>query len=108
MCAGIYGMLHDEITYSICPEYFTRVKFPQFNYLNLQLSPRIFVGEIGFLAAAAVGFIAIWFLARIAVPAWPKKLAIRRITQAASLVLAASFITGSIGCWIGMHYGSSN
>ena len=27
--AGLYGVVHDELTYSISPEYFTRMKFAQ-------------------------------------------------------------------------------
>ena len=55
--AGAYGVLHDQVTYSICPEYFTRLKFSQFNFANFGLSPRIFVAEIGFLATCWVGFV---------------------------------------------------
>jgi len=28
--AGVYGIIHDELIYSISPEYFTKLKFPQF------------------------------------------------------------------------------
>jgi hypothetical protein len=62
--AGIYGVVHDQVTYSICPEYFTHLKFSQFHYADFGLPARVFVGEIGFLATWWVGFIAGWFLAR--------------------------------------------
>ena len=45
---GLYGILHDQITYSISPEYFTRLKFFQFHYADFGLPPRYFVAEIGF------------------------------------------------------------
>ena len=32
LLAGIYGMLHDQVTYSISPEYFTVFKFEQFGF----------------------------------------------------------------------------
>ena len=46
--AGVYGALHDEVTYSISSEYFTRLKFSQFHYANCGLPERLFVAEIGF------------------------------------------------------------
>ena len=75
---GIYGILHDQITYSISNEYFTRLKFIQFHYADFGFPVRIFVSEVGFLATWWVGFVSAWFLARIAVPSWPTKLAFRR------------------------------
>ena len=63
--AGIYGIIHDQITFSISPEYFTKVKFKQFHYADFGLGNRIFVATIGFLATWWVGFFAGWFFARI-------------------------------------------
>src|ERR1035441_9525373 len=48
--AGLYGIAHDQLTYSISPEYFTRLKFPQFHHADFGLPARVFVAEIGFLA----------------------------------------------------------
>ena len=28
--AGVYGIFHDQVTYAISPEYFTKLKFDQF------------------------------------------------------------------------------
>ena len=50
LIAGAYGILHDQITYTISPEYFTKLKFEQFHYANFGLPRRVFVGEVGFLA----------------------------------------------------------
>ena len=63
--AGLYGIIHDQITYSISAEYFTRLKFSQFRWANIGLPVRVFVAEIGFLATWWVGFIAGWVLARV-------------------------------------------
>jgi hypothetical protein len=30
LLAGLYGILHDQITYTLCPEYFTKFKYGQF------------------------------------------------------------------------------
>ena len=101
--AGCYGILHDQITYSISEEYFTRLKFSQFRWANLGLPPRAFVAEIGFLATWWVGLFAAWFLARVTVPAFPPRVA-RRHTLRGFLIVAAfalaSFVVGYfLGAW---------
>ncbi|HWK03760.1 MAG TPA: hypothetical protein VNS58_09015 [Puia sp.] len=55
LVAGLYGILHDQVTYTICPEYYTKFKFIQFGLADettalLQPSPRQLVAIIGFLA----------------------------------------------------------
>jgi hypothetical protein len=51
LVAGLYGVLHDQVTYTISEEYFTRFKFYQFAYAEPESrSPRVFAGIIGFLA----------------------------------------------------------
>lgn len=72
--AGIFGILHDQITYTLSPEYFTRMKFDQFRSADFGLPPRVFVSEIGFLATWWVGLIGGWFLARVAIPRCPSPL----------------------------------
>lgn len=51
--AGCYGMLHDQISYTVSPEYFHQFKFKQF-----QINP-IFHGRDG---AAIVGWYATWWM----------------------------------------------
>ena len=56
--AGFYGVIHDQMTYSISNEYFTLFKFEQFGINQWGLSDeRLKVGIIGFLATWWVGFI---------------------------------------------------
>ncbi len=66
--AGCFGIVHDQVTYTISPEYFTRMKFDQFRGADFGFPPRVLVAEIGFLATWWVGLIAGWFLARVALP----------------------------------------
>ncbi|MCU0748882.1 MAG: hypothetical protein MUF13_04975 [Akkermansiaceae bacterium] len=101
--AGIYGVIHDQITYTISEEYFTRLKFDQFRYADFGLHPRVFVAEIGFLATWWVGFFSAWFLARIAVPAWSRELAIKRCLAGILLILVCAFVAAWIGNGIGLH-----
>ena len=68
LVAGAYGVIHDQITYSISHEYFTKLKFDQFHYADFGLGHRFYAGTIGFLASWWVGAIAAWFLARRLLP----------------------------------------
>jgi hypothetical protein len=103
--AGFYGVLHDQITYSISPEYFTRLKFLQFRYADFGLPPRVFVGEIGFLATWWVGLIAGWFLARVAVPALPGRNARAGILRGFATMLACGFLAALVGFLVGLRLG---
>ncbi len=104
--AGGYGVLHDQVTYSISPEYFTRLKFSQFHYANFGLPPRVFVAEIGFLATWWVGFFAAWFIARITVPAFPRPKAFRYSLRGFLIILAFAFAACIVGYVLGIMHGS--
>lgn len=54
LIAGVYGIIHDQISYSVSEEYFTKFKFIQFGIQNLP--NRIGAGIVGFLATWWVGF----------------------------------------------------
>ncbi|GEP42614.1 hypothetical protein [Brevifollis gellanilyticus] len=69
--AGSYGIVHDQITFEIGPEYFTDFKFQQFFYLPKTQPERLIVAEIGFLATWWVGFFAGWFMGRLTIPHMP-------------------------------------
>ena len=95
--AGIYGILHDHVTYSIGPEYFTKLKFKQFHYADFGLGDRVFVSCIGFLATWWVGFIIAWFLARRLIPGQNRATAYRGILKGFAIVLASGLVAGVIG-----------
>ena len=103
--AGFYGVLHDQITYSISSEYFTRLKFLQFHYADFGFPTRVFVAEIGFLATWWVGLIAGWFLARVAVPALPAKQARFGVLRGFGIIFAGSFIAAFVGFLLGLRLG---
>ena len=106
LIAGSYGILHDQITYSISGEYFTRMKFNQFYYANFGWPVRMFVSEIGFLATWWVGFVSGWFLARIAVPSWPAVVAFKRCLAGFCIIFFTTFAAGVIGWFLGVHHTS--
>ena len=104
--AGVYGVLHDQITYSISHEYFTRLKFSQFYYADFALPPRAFVAEIGFLATWWVGFFAAWFIARITVPAFPPALRSRHTIHGVLIMLACALASLIAGYMLGLLHGA--
>ena len=53
--AGLYGMVHNQISYTVSPEYFTKFKFRQFGLMNTPLPERIRASMVGFLASWWMG-----------------------------------------------------
>lgn len=54
LCAALFGALHDQLSYSVSPEYFTLLKFQQFHLTEWALPLR--------LKAALVGVLATWWV----------------------------------------------
>lgn len=107
LVAGIYGILHDQVTYSICPEYFTKLKFHQFHYADFGLGDRVFVSCVGFLATWWVGFIIAWFLARRLIPGQQGARAYRGIIKGFVIVFACGIAAGIAGNIYGLWFGSN-
>lgn len=97
LTAGIYGILHDQVTYTLSPEYFTRFKFDQFDYADLKLGNRVFAGTIGFLATSWIGLMAGWVFGRLSIrpPASQPELA--RVTIAFAIMLGTCVAFGFAG-----------
>jgi hypothetical protein len=55
LLSGLYGIIHDQITYSISPEYFTKFKYRQFGF-----DPARFGGHRQ--TVALIGFLATWWM----------------------------------------------
>lgn len=97
LAAGLYGICHDQITYSIAPEYFSKFKFRQFAFANVGLPTRLFVSQIGFLATWWVGFLSGLILSTLACLLSPLRVAIRRAAIAFGIVLLGAVSGGLIG-----------
>jgi hypothetical protein len=108
LLAGIYGILHDQITFSISPEYFLKFKFHQFRYADFGLSERIFVAEIGFLATWWVGLFCAWFLGRRLIPAQPRPYAARQISFGFAIILLCALLSAGAGFGYGLWYEAAN
>lgn len=105
LVAGIYGIVHDQLTYTISPEYFTKLKFEQFRWANLGLPERFFVAEIGFLATWWVGFFCGWFLARRLIPGQPRIQAWRQIMFGCAIILLCALLSAGAGFGFGLWRG---
>jgi hypothetical protein len=105
LLGGIYGMIHDLLTYSISSEYFTRMKFEQFSHVDIGLPPQLFAAQIGFIAAGAVGLAAGWFVARTTVPVWPAREALQKAVRAFLLMLLIAAAAAVAGYVIGLKTG---
>jgi hypothetical protein len=53
--AGLYGIAHNQISYTVAPEYFTKFKFRQFGFVDTPLPERIRASIVGFLASWWMG-----------------------------------------------------
>jgi hypothetical protein len=105
LLAGTYGIIHDQVTYSLSPEYFTRLKFAQFHYADFGLPARVFVAEIGFLATWWVGLVVGWFIARVSVPAFSGPEAFRFCVRGFLIVMVFGFGAAIIGYVLGLLHG---
>lgn len=55
VAASLFGAIHDQISYSVSSEYFTRFKFIQFQLLDPTIPERVRVAIIGILASWWMG-----------------------------------------------------
>ena len=102
VATGLYGALHDQISYSISPEYFTKLKFRQFAYADFGWPQRLFASEVGFLGTWWFGLILGWILARAGLAELTETAPRTPIAVTFAIVAAVGAITGLIGTFIGV------
>jgi len=96
LLAGSYGVLHDQVTYTISPAYFHGLKFLQFASADFGFHPRIFTSIIGFLATWWVGLIFGWVIGRIIKGSCSFKESYIRGIKALSILLITVICSGII------------
>ena len=68
LLAGMFGIIHDQVTYTIGPSYFHKFKFvSQFENFDFGWHPRLFASTVGFLSTWWIGLIVGWVLGRISI-----------------------------------------
>lgn len=104
--AGIYGILHDQITYSISEEYYTNFKFIQFSYLNKgELPafsyPRLQVSTVGFLATWWTGLIIGINISLTSLMIKDATLMFTALINSLKMIFAIAFSIGLLGLVLG-------
>ena len=97
LIAGIYGVIHDQVTFTLAPEYFTKFKFEQFGYADPGRGERAFVLVMGFLATWWVGMIAGWVLGRVTISPTGVLLPIPRLLGLFAIILTFAAVSGVLG-----------
>lgn len=112
LLAALYGVLHDQLTYSVSPEYYTKFKFIQFGLVDrgdeaILSHPRLSVAVVGVLATWWMGIPVGIVLAILGLihRNWKEMLFIS--FQAFILIIVVAFLTGLIGLCYG-YYNFSN
>ena len=99
---GIYGIINDQFTYTISPEYYTKFKFYQFGFMDIGNeaifpNPRIEVSAVGFMATWWMGLIIGLILALVGLIHKESKEMFRITLKAIIVTIIITFITGLIG-----------
>jgi hypothetical protein len=105
LVGGLYGVLNDQITYSISAEYFSKLKFKQFYYADFGLGDRPFAAAVGFLSSGVVGFIVTWFLARHFISNQAPAAAFRQIRLGFAIIFGVTMLGGIMGFAYGIWRG---
>lgn len=109
LIGGLYGSLHDQLTYIISPEYYTRFKFHQFGLVDnlgeaILPNPRLAVAIVGFLATWWMGIPIgiILGLTGLIHPGWKRMLTVT--CKAILVTVLLAFLTGVVGFLYGHFY----
>ncbi|HZW07886.1 MAG TPA: hypothetical protein VFF65_12255 [Phycisphaerales bacterium] len=101
LIAAAYGAVHDQVTYAISPEYFTKLKFLQFRWADAGWPPRVFASVVGVLATWWAGLFAGWFMARAGLDRIPRPHRRPAAVRGFTVVLASTIICSAAGAGLG-------
>lgn len=100
--AAAYGALHDQLSYTASPEYFTRFKFVQFAAAGVaEMPPRLGAAVVGALATWWVGLIAGVVVGVAGLAHREPAPMVRRTLRAFAVVAAVALCTGVVGLAVG-------
>ena len=101
---AIYGIVHDQLTYSISPEYYTKFKFNQFGLAEDGIpvqSPRLMAVVAGIMATWWMGYIIGAILGLVGLIHKDSKQMFTVTMKAILITMVIAFITGLIGLLYG-------
>lgn len=103
--AGMYGIVHDFITYKISPEYFTKFKFIQFGLIepgkNRPINTLQLLVFTGWTSTWWVGFIAGGIFSGVAFRLKKARAMVSAIFKASLIMLGTAVLFGIVGYNIG-------
>jgi len=100
--AAAFGALHDQLSYTIAPEYFTRFKFVQFAWTGVAyMPPRVGAAVVGALATWWVGLYAGIVLGAVALRCNSASEMIRATGRAFAVVAIVALTVGLLGLVVG-------
>lgn len=105
LIGGLYGALHDQLSYTVSPEYFTHFKYHQFGF-----EPQWFGGHrptvavIGFLATWWVGLFIAVFLAPLSFMFKDPARMRRELLQATGITLGIAMVCSLLGLCYGWFF----
>lgn len=101
--AGVYGMLHDQISYTFSEEYFTKFKFKQFGIAWAYEAPRLGAAYVGALATWWMGVLVFIILGLLGFMFHsPRQMAISLI-KSFIVVVVIALLTGLAGLALGYY-----
>ena len=108
LIAGLYGVVHEQLTYAISPEYYTKFKFYQFGLASegdeaIFHSPRLWVSVVGFMATWWVGIPAAIIVGLFSLHP-DRKSMMGMALKGFAITLGVSFFTGMYGLYQGFTY----
>ncbi|GAB3589271.1 hypothetical protein [Hymenobacter daeguensis] len=110
---GIYGAIHDQLTYTISPEYYTKFKFIQFELAdagpeaNLS-NPRLWVAVVGVLATWWMGVLIGFVLGLVGLAHSNWKVMFRVTLRAFVITMGVAFVIGIFGLIYGRLFLANN
>jgi hypothetical protein len=109
LIAGLYGIVHDQITYTISHEYYTKFKFYQFGLMDMGNeaifpNPRIEVSAVGFLATWWMGIPIGIILGIVGLILKDYKQMFKVLMKSTLITLIVAFLTGLTGLAYGKFY----
>lgn len=109
LIGGLYGIIHDQLTYSISNEYYTKFKFIQFGFIDhgdeaILPNPRLYASAVGFLATWWMGIPIGIILGLVGLIHKNYKLMFKITMKAFVITVIVAFFTGLIGLAYGKIY----
>ena len=96
--AAVYGALHDQISFTVAPEYFTLFKFRQFALSGVgEMPPRLGVAVVGILATWWVGLFAGVLIAGAGLFHRTAPAMVRSTLRAYGVLAVVAFAAGLVG-----------